>query len=411
MIRGVAALLLLASSFGGCLDAAPSATPDPADMPASAGPQRQRILVMLERSAGHYRPGYASVGGEWQGGQRRLAARIARQAGLELESSWPMALIGVDCVMMAVPAGRAAEPASAAVARMPGVAWAQPVHLYRAQQATDRGHNDRLFEAQPSARSWQLASLHRLATGRGVSVAVIDSRIDAAHPDLRGQLRTAQDFVGGSQAPEAHGTAVAGIIAARADNGIGIAGIAPNARLLGLRACWERRGPAADTVCDTLGLARALIYAIEHHADIFNLSLTGPDDRLLGQLVELGIARGASIVAAFDAQRPGGGFPASAPGVIAVADEDVAFTRRGVYVAPGLDVPTTEPGGQWDLVSGNSFAAAHVSGLLAVLRELGLASPAERWLVSARPAGGPIKVCETLLRARLLRGAGCRPMR
>src|SRR4029079_15204987 len=170
-------------------------------------------------------------------------------------------------------------------------------------------------------------------------------------------------FIGQPFVPEQHGTAVAGIIAAKADNRVGIAGVAPGARLLGLRACWQH-GPSAT--CDTLSLAKALYFAVENHPDVINLSLSGPDARLLHEILNIAYARGIAVVAAFDPKLPGGGFPASLPGVIGVSDTPVAGTRNDVYAAPGRDIPTTQPGGRWFLVNGSSFAAAHVSGLLAL---------------------------------------------
>ena len=78
-----------------------------------------------------------------------------------------------------------------------------------------------------------------------------------------GQVALKENFVDGRrELPEEHGTAVAGIIAARADNGVGIVGVAPNARLLALRACWQESSQA--TVCTSLSLAMALHFAIAH---------------------------------------------------------------------------------------------------------------------------------------------------
>lgn len=192
---------------------------------------------------------------------------------------------------------------------------------------------------------------------------------------------------------ETHGTGVAGIIGARANNAVGIAGIAPGARLMGLRACWQPGG-TAGTICDTLSLAKALTFAIERKARVVNLSLTGPFDQLLARLVQVGIARGVAFVAAVDPET-GSGFPAALPGVVAVADDGVAGTRTGVYIAPGRDVPTTEPGGRWYLVSGNSYAAAHVSGLMALMQELRPGKTGQSF-VSARSGGGVIDACDTL---------------
>src|SRR5947209_1169436 len=251
--------------------------------------------------------------------------------------------------------------------------------------------------AQPAAREWHLADLHRIATGRGVKVAVIDSGIEATHPDLAGQVLVNRNFVAGQQlAPEQHGTGVAGIIAAKADNGIGIAGIAPGARLLGLRACWQVNG-AAGTVCDSLSLAKAIYFAIEQHADVINLSLAGPGDRLVGELLKVALAKGTAIVSAFDRKLAGGGFPASLAGVIAVSDTSLAPAREQAYIAPGRDIPTTQPGGRWFLVNGSSYAAAHVSGLIALMRERRRSSAIV--FVSAHRGSGSIDACASLLRA------------
>jgi subtilisin family serine protease len=167
--------------------------------------------------------------------------------------------------------------------------------------------------------------------------------------------------------------------------------------LLGLRACWQQRGAGAATVCDGLSLAKALYFAIEQKADVINLSLSGPDDRLLRTLVEAALARGSVVVAAYDSHKPDGGFPASAPGVIAVSDHAFAGHSEHVYIAPGRDVPTTQPGGRWFLVNGSSFSAAHVSGLAALVRQRRRLP--NLTLVSDRVVGGTIDACVTLERA------------
>jgi subtilisin family serine protease len=212
--------------------------------------------------------------------------------------------------------------------------------------------------------------MHRMATGKGVTIAIVDSRIDTTHPDLVGQIAASQDFVSPIRPlAERHGTGVAGIIGARANNALGIAGVSPGARILGLRACWERPY-GGDTVCDSLSLAKSLTYALENRANIINLSLTGPPDRLLQSLIALGLQRGITIVAAVDGANPQSSFPAFVAGVIPVAAQRLSAGGPAVYIAPGDDVPTTEPEGKWSIVSGSSFAAAHISGLAALLRQL-----------------------------------------
>jgi subtilisin family serine protease len=105
-------------------------------------------------------------------------------------------------------------------------------------------------------------------------------------------------------------------------------------------------------------------FAIERRAKIINLSLGGPPNRLLSRLIDLANERGIAVVAAHNPNRPQGGFPASHSGVIAVSEEG-GMIGRG-YAAPGMDIPTTQPGGGWHFVSGSSYSAAHVSGLLAL---------------------------------------------
>lgn len=391
LLRSVA---LAASAF-----AAASFTPAAAQV--SSSPPDRQILVMVRHPPDHYRAGGAYGGGYGdelaQSARQRLARGIARKFGLTFVDNWPMPMIGVDCFVMVVPPGRSTSTAAQQVSADADVAWAEPVALYSARSA-GTSHNDPLYAAQPAANQWQLADLHRIASGRGTRVAVVDSGIDAGHPDLSGQLLVNRNFVSGQPfVPEVHGTAVAGIIAAKADNHVGIAGVAPGSKLLGLRACWQlNNSSGVSTACDTLSLAKALYFAAESRPDVLNLSLSGPDAKLLRALLGMAMSRGVAVVGAVDPKLPGGGFPASVPGVIAVSDTSLAASRGGVYMAPGRDVPTTEPGGRWFLVNGSSFAAAHVSGLVALMRERRRSVPIA--LVSQRHGGGTIDACATMLR-------------
>lgn len=368
---------------------------------SAVAPERE-ILVMVRHPADHFQPngGYGSgaYGSDLARSEReRLARAIARDHRLQYLDAWPMPMIGVDCFIMAVTDGRSTAAASQELSHDSKVAWAEPVQLFQAQGAT-ASPNDPLFPAQPAARQWQLADLHRIATGRGVKVAVIDSGIQANHPDLAGQLIINKNFVvGQNEVAEDHGTGVAGVIAAKSGNGIGIAGVAPGARLMGLRACWQKGGAGTPTVCDGLSLAKAIYFAVDAKADVINLSLSGPDDRLLRSLLDAALSRGSVVVGAYDRTKPGGGFPASVDGVIAVADQSFAGVPAQVYIAPGRDVPTTQPGGKWFLVNGSSFSAAHVSGLAALVRQRQRAGALT--LVSDRRAGGDIDACATLERA------------
>ena len=387
MIRRFGTLLLAWLCLAGIAPA--MAAPVRAEQESAAGRQ---ILVLLRLAPEHHRSGSDYGDDLARGARERMARRIARKHGLAVVDGWPMPVLGLDCYIMSVPDGRTVNDAVADVAKDAAVSWAEPMQVYHALGARP-AYNDPLLAAQPATAQWRIADLHRYATGRGVKVAVIDSDIDAHHPDLAGQVIANENFVDDRPAvPEAHGTGVAGIIAARADNGQGIVGVAPDAKLIGLRACWQLPGQTA--ICNSLSLAKALHAAIEKKAQVINLSLSGPPGVLLGRLLDMSLMHGAVVVAAFDPSLPKGGFPASQPGVIAVSDETLTAAVSGVYVAPGRDVPTTEPGGRWDLVNGSSYAAAHVSGLVALLLERREAAA----LVASRADGGVIDACASLLR-------------
>jgi subtilisin family serine protease len=377
---------------------------------AQAEEAQRQVLVMLQLPKAHYRPdgSYAGTYGEGVGRQSRqqTAQALAQAHKLEMRSEWAMPLAGVDCFVMRLPEGdaRTSAEAARAVAEDRRVAWAQPVGLYRAEAS----QQEPLYPAQPAAHQWQLAELHKLATGRGVRVAVVDSGVEAQHPDLAGQVVFNENFVDDKLPPaEGHGTAIAGVIAARADNGAGIAGVAPQARLLALRACWQ--APQQQTLCTSLGLAKALYAAIQQGAHIINMSLGGPDDRLLALLLDQAQARGAMVVAALPRSGGVNQFPANHPGVLVVGS--ALPLPVGAVLAPGRDVPSTAVGGGWAVVSGSSFAAAHAAGLLALVRELDgrrgtLASKTA--LVTA--SQGRIDSCATLARHAGTRVSDCKPL-
>ena len=367
---------------------------------ASALPSRQ-ILVMLKVPPQHFRPG-AAYGGRYGDAaqlatRRRTAESVAEKNGLTVVDGWPMPLLGVDCYVMKLPDGISIDEAVQKASRDPRVAWSEPMQLYQAQGGGGARAPDPLFPIEPAALRWRLADLHRFATGRGVSVAIIDSKIEVSHPDLSGHFIADKNFLSPEpRTAENHGTAVAGIIGAAADNGIGIAGIAPAAQLMALRACWQVASRAAvspPTLCESLSIARALQYAIDHNANVINLSLSGPPGPLLSKLLSIAIGRNATVVAAFDPTLPKGGFPASLPGVIAVADQSLPNLPASVYGAPGRDIPTTQPGGKWYLVNGTSYSVAHVSGLVALVRERRSGAR----LALAKSRMGAIDACATLL--------------
>jgi subtilisin family serine protease len=139
---------------------------------------------------------------------------------------------------------------------------------------------------------------------------------------------------------------------------------------MALRACWQPEGRGTEAVCSTFTLAKAIQFALEQRVGIVNLSLGGPRDRLLDRLLDVAVERGVIVVAAVDPNAGMASYPASHRGVLAVADVEGQDASFAVMLAPGRDVPTSIPGKQWGFVSGSSFAAAHVTGLVALLREI-----------------------------------------
>lgn len=397
MIRWAAMMLCLLFALAGLsrAQAAPPAAPS------------HEILVMLHLPAPHFRAdGYSGASYRDDAGRQarqRIAAALAREHGLQMMEDWAMPALNVDCYRMRLAAGQDPAAVLAALSRDSRVAWAQAIQDFTAQGGAGASgpSGDPLYRVQPAAVPWQLEQVRKSATGRKVLVAVIDSGIETTHPDLAGQVTVQENFVDGqTYVAEEHGTAVAGVIAARADNGIGIAGIAPEARLMALRACWQADG---GTRCNSFTLAKALNYALLHNAQVINLSLSGPPDRLLQQLVGVAQARGIRVVGASDPSRSDGGFPANSPGVFAVAADDAPRHGAQCLLAPGRDVPTTMPGARWGMVSGSSYAAAHVSGMLALLGEIKPQLSTERLHEGIVRSSGPapltgIDLCATIMR-------------
>lgn len=336
-----------------------------------AANRANQVLVMVRAPVPHYAPGapnglgYGSAGGRMRAG--KVADAIARNHGLAVIEGWPMPALGVHCFLLEA----RHQDLAALMARLtadPRVESVQALQTFRTVAAPDP-----FVRMQADANGIDLTALHAVATGRGVRVAQIDTGVDLDHPDLVDQIDDVRNFVDVATVPaERHGTAVAGIIAARAGDGIGMSGIAPGARLLVLRACWEQR-TSAPGACNSFTLAKALQYALVADAEVINLSLAGPQDRLLQRLLDVALSRDIVVVGALDRQGQDAGFPASHPGVIAVVAGDAASPPHAdlaAVTAPGRDILTTLPGGRWGFMSGGSIATAHISALAALIIDL-----------------------------------------
>jgi len=220
--------------------------------------------------------------------------------------------------------------------------------------------------------------VHDKVTGKGVNIAVIDTGADKDHPDLKGSVRATHNFVDGGEASFAedrHGTAVVGVIAAHANDGIGIYGVAPEARVEVFKACWYADANNDKALCSSWTLAKALDAAINSGCRIINLSLSGAEDALLKKLLITADRHHIVLVAAALENGDDPGFPASLDQVIPVISADPQgdtvyprwHAKQALMVAPGVEILTTAPRASYDFLSGSSLAAAHVSAVVALM--------------------------------------------
>ncbi len=349
------------------------------------------------------------------------AANVARDYGLREVSAWTIEPLRLRCMLFEIPATVDRESMLARLQRDARVRLAQPLQHFDtfASPGSDDNtaptpqpgtYNDPYVGLQRGFSAIDAGEAQRWASGAGVRVAMIDTGVDATHPDLAGRIAEQRDFV--ADPPESpgldrHGTEVAGVIAAVANNGIGIVGVAPGAHVLSYRACWPTQANASAAHCNTFTLAQALGAAIASGANIINLSLGGPSDTLLEQLAGYAVTHGSIIVGAVPPNGRMDGFPVDVPGVIAVDSADDPHPSAAL-LAPGRDILTLEPGGHYDYASGSSLATAHVTGAIALLLELDHRLDARALFAvlngSQRAADTPIDVCAAILALDRTRG-------
>lgn len=302
----------------------------------------------------------------------RLLNQLAREYGIARKEGWPIRSLDVYCEVFEVPEGVELEVVLDRLRGDSRVDLAQPMNVF---ETLSSRYDDPYVDLQPAADELDVEQAHRLATGKGVLIAVIDTAVDSRHPELRGRISVNRDLVGlrrKAGAAEVHGTAVAGVIASATNNQEGIVGIAPDARIAALRACWPMSASSSGARCSSFTLAQALETAIDLGPALVNLSLTGPPDPLLSRLLDRAIERGIVVVAAEPASLDRAAFPASHPGVIVARTSFGARKEWSPYrlPAPAHEVLTTTPGAGYAFFSGTSFAAAHLSGVIALLIEL-----------------------------------------
>ncbi len=324
-------------------------------------------------------PGPAgTTGTRYSGTGYRVGQSAARQAhsiaaayALREVRSWPIQVLSMHCVVFEITNGRPVLEVVAALSKDSRVLLAQPFQEFHTLTAADTAvagapYNDPLYDLQTNMTALGIARAHQRVQGTGVRIALIDTGVDLNHPDLHGANVRSHSFID-RPAPAVslrHGTAMAGLIAAVANNHIGIVGIAPRAQVEVFEACWQLAPGNDAAACNTFTLARALAAALASGAQLVNLSFAGPADPLLAALVQAGLKRGVTFVGA--AAGPDAPFPTAIPGVVTAAGTEQPLPP-GALAAPAQHVLTLRPGGQFDFESGTSVAAAEITSIMALL--------------------------------------------
>jgi type VII secretion-associated serine protease mycosin len=234
---------------------------------------------------------------------------------------------------------------------------------------------DEVRNLQWHLRFLNVAAAQQISQGESIIVAVIDTGVDASHPDLSGNVLPGVDFVdsggNGQQDADGHGTDMAGVIAAHGRGGAGALGIAPKSKILPVRTV---RGSSGFANSDVEGF----FWAIEHGAKVICYASGGSDTPQLRQTIAKAQAADIVVVAAAG-NRPGNSkvaFPAAYSGVLAAAGVDQSGNHADISVtgpelvlaAPAVDIVSTSPGGRYRKGTGTSDATAILAGAAALVR-------------------------------------------
>jgi subtilase family protein len=334
---------------------------------------------------------------------------IAALAGAQVLETTPLPSIGSVLVRLQVADGAVETAVALALLQAaPGVQSAQ--YEFRYQVSTS--HNDPYAWMNYGARLIGADQLFDVARGEGATVAVIDTGVDTAHPELAARVIEQLDVSGFGVSADRHGTAIAGLIAGEADNSLGAYGMAPAARVLAIKACQPESKTSASARCWSSALAKALDLAIRRDARIINMSLAGPDDPIVRKVVDAALAGQRLVIAAAGNGGPEAGpsFPAAHPGVVAVTAIDsrsrlYSAATRGDFIdlaAPGVEVPVPVPNETYPgQLSGTSMAAAHASGVAALLLGRNPAAKADELRAALESGARPVPVAANTGRGRI----------
>lgn len=252
----------------------------------------------------------------------------------------------------------------------------QSNYLYRTHGAVEDPYANRQYGCLPLKKLFAIQSICKTKT---IDVALLDTGVDIYHEDLNASKIETKDFTDesfGRFLTDIHGTAVCGIISAIPENGKGIIGLAPFAKIHAIKVCKSISPLSVQATTDTFTLATGLDYVIQKRFPLVNISIGGPKDWVIEKLVRKACSRGTIIVAAVGNSGPRAppSYPAAYPGVIGVSAVDQnlklypkAYQGRSVDIAaPGVDVFSLKPGSRYNFYTGTSFATAYVTGILSL---------------------------------------------
>ncbi|TMJ03978.1 MAG: filamentous hemagglutinin N-terminal domain-containing protein [Alphaproteobacteria bacterium] len=316
------------------------------------------------------------IGGKLTDDELRV---LLAELRLEVLFQEQVGLLGRKVLRLKLPAGATVRGIIAILEKKLGAHFsAQPIYQFQmvqdvAQAPSPADTRRKGDAAQYIVEKLALSEAHLIATGKDVKVAVIDSEIDAKHPDLEGAVTASYDALpSDDQTAHPHGTGMAGAIASHQR----LLGVAPGAKLLAVRAFGVNTGGAQGT---SMNIVKGLQWAVDQGARVINMSFAGPRDPILQQAMQRLTQQGIILIAAAGNAGPKSAplFPGADPNVIAVSATDVddktyKNANRGKYVAiaaPGVDILVPAPEGGYQLTTGTSVAAAHISGVVALMLE------------------------------------------
>ncbi len=293
---------------------------------------------------------------------------LARRHRLNREESQVFNLTGTTMFRWTIPDGRNVPNVIRGLEQDPAILSVQPNYRYTLQQSQVRTGDG----IQYAVDKLKLPRAHEMAKGNSILVAVIDSGIDPTHPELVDTIVDSFNPAGGDGAPHAHGTGIAGCIVAQSR----LTGVAPSARILAVRA-FDPNGASAEGT--TFNILKGIEWASEKGARVINMSFAGPQDPIMSRALAAAHKKGIVLIAAVGNAGPKSAplYPAADTNVIAVTATDAQDrlypgANRGNHVAvaaPGVDVILPTPGTSYQMATGTSFAAAHISGIVALILE------------------------------------------